>query len=74
MLKEDITTKSKTIWALLFDKGKLSIKEIEKMTKCKKTIVFISLGWLLKEGKIRFINENGILYAMPDDCVTDIYY
>jgi len=74
MSKEDIINKSKTIWLVLFHKRKLSIGEIEEMTKSKNSHVLLSLGWLFKEGKINFQDENGVLYAVSNDCGSDIYY
>lgn len=74
MSKDDIGTKSGTIWLLLSDRGKLSIREIGECTHCKDSLIFLALGWLLREDKIRFVDENGILYAELNHCGSDLYY
>lgn len=74
MSKDDVGTKSGTIWLLLSDKGRLSIREIGEFTNCKDSLIFLALGWLLREDKIRFIDENGILYAELNRCGSELYY
>jgi hypothetical protein len=74
MSKDDVGTKSGTIWTLLSDKGKLSIREIGEFTNSRDSHIFLALGWLLRENKIRFINENGTLCAELNECGSDLYY
>lgn len=63
MSKDDVGTNSGTIWLLLSSKGKLSIREIGEFTNCRDSLIFLALGWLLREDKVHFIDENGVLYA-----------
>lgn len=74
MSKEDVGTKSGTIWLLLSDKGKLSVREIGEFTNCRDSLIFLALGWLLREDKIRCFDENGVLYAELSQCGSDLYY
>lgn len=74
MLKDDIGTESGTIWILLSDRGKLSIREIGEFTNHKDSLILLALGWLLREDKIRFWSENGTLYAELNRCGSELYY
>lgn len=74
MSKDDVGTKSGTIWLLLSNRGKLSIREIGEFTNCRDSLIFLALGWLLREDKVRFIDENGVLYAELNQCGSDLYY
>ena len=74
MSKDDVGTKSGAIWILLSDMGQLSIREIGELTHCKDSLIFLALGWLLREDKICFIDENGVLYAKLSGCGSELYY
>ncbi len=74
MSKDDIGTESGTIWLLLSHRGKLSIREIGEFTNRKDSLIFLALGWLLREDKVRFWNENGTLYAELNICGSELYY
>lgn len=74
MIKRDIGINADTIWHLLADHGKLSIRQIGEMTSYEGYMISLSLGWLARENKIRFINSNEILYIELEQFATDIYY
>ncbi|MBK5722270.1 winged helix-turn-helix domain-containing protein [Dysgonomonas sp. Marseille-P4677] len=74
MSKDDVGNKSGTIWLLLSDKGKLSIREIGEFTNCKDSLIFLALGWLLREDKVRIIDMNGVLHVELKKCVSELYY
>lgn len=57
MLKDDIGINAGVIWRLLSAKGALSIREIEAYTNFRDTYIYYSLGWLAREGKIRFFEK-----------------
>lgn len=63
MHKNDVEINVNKIKALLADWGVLSVKEICEFTRYKKTLIYLYLGWLLKENKIRFYEENEIIYV-----------
>lgn len=63
MLKVDIHMNAGTIWMLLSEKGMLPIKEIAKITGYTEHLVLLALGWLFKENKISFFDQDGTFYA-----------
>lgn len=62
MLTHDIGINSGIIWQLLFEKGALSIREIGELTGFKDSMIFLALGWLSKEKKIRFFEKDNTIY------------
>ncbi|MCC8146199.1 MAG: winged helix-turn-helix domain-containing protein [Bacteroidales bacterium] len=71
MHKNDVEINADKIQTLLIDWGVLSIKEISEFTQCKKTLIYLYLGWLLRENKIRFYEEEEIVYVELTHPVTD---
>jgi hypothetical protein len=64
MTIESIGTVSGIVWTALSTSGKLSIKELKKATKIKTDKeLFSALGWLAKEGKLVFEENDDDLYA-----------
>ncbi len=45
------------VWNALNDSGKLTLKEVKKLTKLKEKDIYAALGWLAREGKISFGEE-----------------
>jgi len=74
MLKNDIGINAGTIWRLLSDKERLSLKEITEITNYQVFYVSLALGWLARENKIVFIEENGVLYIELNTHPSDMYY
>jgi hypothetical protein len=57
---EQIGTNAGLVWQALHEDGKLSVKEVKKLTKIKtEKEVFAALGWLAKEGKLAFEEADG---------------
>jgi hypothetical protein len=54
MYKNDIGINAGVIWRLLEKKGALSIVEIKEFTDFQEFYIHMALGWLSREGKIRF--------------------
>jgi len=50
------------IWHLLNQRGKLNLRDIGEATRYRQDVIFLSLGWLLRENKIRIYNFNGRLF------------
>lgn len=75
MLKSDIGINAGTIWMLLSEQGKLTLKEIVELTNYKEYYILLALGWLSRENKIRFLEEKGILYIeLNVHQMSEIYY
>jgi len=62
MIKERIGEYAGVIWHLLYNRGKLNLRDIGEATHCGQDVIFLSLGWLLRENKIRIQNKNGKLF------------
>lgn len=59
-----IGTNAGLVWHTLNEKGKLSLKEVKKITKIRtEKDVYAALGWLAKEGKIGFEEIEGDLHV-----------
>lgn len=57
---ELIGTNAGLVWHALNEKGKLSLKELKKATKIKsEKDLYASFGWLSKEGKLGFEENEG---------------
>ena len=63
MYRIDAGINAGVIWRLLSDKGALSIREIGEFTNYRESFIYLSLGWLLREEKIRFFEKNGVVYV-----------
>jgi len=63
MVKNDIGINAGVIWHLLADKGAVSIFGLRKHSDIKATDVFLALGWLAREDKIRFFEKEGEIYV-----------
>lgn len=75
MLKNDIGINAGTIWRLLSEKGKLSLKEIIELTEYQEYYILLALGWLSRENKVLFSDKKGILYIeLNNDYMTELYY
>lgn len=74
MLKKDIGINAGTIWQYLSEKDRLSIKEIEELTNYKESFILLALGWLSRENKIKFSNDNNNMYVELNTNPSDIYY
>ena len=47
------------VWNFLNQKGKISLIQLKFELRCNATLLHLALGWLMKEGKIEFMVENG---------------
>ena len=64
MTVESIGTIAGVVWTALSTSGKLSIKELKKVTKIKTDKeLFSGLGWLAKEDKLVFEEKGGDLFV-----------
>jgi hypothetical protein len=74
MYKNNIGTNADRIWHLLSDKGALSVQELGKLTSCHESFIYLALGWLSREGEIRFFEKDGTLCAELAHSAMEMYY
>lgn len=55
MEKVKIGTNAGDIWQILNEKGNVKIADLKKHTKKDIKDIYLALGWLARENKIRFI-------------------
>lgn len=65
MYEQDIKINADVIWSTLSTNGSMTIDEIEEFTGYTEKFIFMAMGWLAKDEKIRFIEKNGTLYIEP---------
>ncbi|HLP05035.1 MAG TPA: winged helix-turn-helix domain-containing protein [Paludibacter sp.] len=58
MLSEKIGTNAGLVWAALENK-ELSVKVVKKATKLTEKDLNLALGWLAREGKVKFAESEG---------------
>jgi len=61
MLSEKIGKNAGLIWAALED-GELNVKAVKKVTKLADKELNLALGWLAREGKVKFNEVEGELF------------
>ena len=61
MLSEKIGDNAGLIWSALED-GELNVKAIKKATKLTEKDLNFALGWLAREGKVKFNEVEGELF------------
>ena len=62
MLLEKIGINAGLIWTAL-ESGELNVKAIKKATKLAEKDLNLALGWLAREGKIKFNEVEGDLFV-----------
>lgn len=62
MLNEKIGSNAGLIWAAL-ENGELSVKAVKKATKLAEKDLNLALGWLAREGKLKFNEVEGELFV-----------
>ena len=61
MLNEKIGNNAGLIWSAL-ESGILNVKAVKKATKLNEKDLNLALGWLAREGKVQFNEEEGELF------------
>lgn len=75
MNKNDVGSNAGKIWHLLAERGNMSIRKIGEMTHCRESVIFLALGWLARENKIRFRSDGGdMLFVEINVPLTETYY
>lgn len=57
-MEEKIGTNAGKVWAQLDAAGRQNVKELRKVTKLKEKDLYAALGWLAREGKLCFEEED----------------
>ena len=60
MLSEKIGSNAGLVWTAL-QHGELNVKAIKKLTKLNEKDLNLALGWLAREGKVKFGESEGEL-------------
>ena len=60
MKKEEIGTLAGIVWRALNEKGSLSFEDLQRETRLDTGSVCTAIGWLARENKIEFDEQNGI--------------
>lgn len=64
MTIESIGTAAGIVWTALSTSGKMSVKDLKKVTKIKADkVLFSALGWLAKEDKLVFEEKGDDLFV-----------
>ena len=56
------------------EKERLSVRKIREITESRESTIFIALGWLAKEGKVKLVEKGGMLYAEKNALAPETYY
>ncbi|MDR3653538.1 MAG: winged helix-turn-helix domain-containing protein [Paludibacter sp.] len=62
MLSERIGINAGSIWSVL-ENGEMSVKALKKATKLVEKDLNFALGWLAREGKVKFNEVEGELFV-----------
>jgi hypothetical protein len=62
MLLEKIGISAGLVWASL-EKGELNVKAVKKATKLTEKDLNLALGWLAREGKVKFNEVEGEFFV-----------
>jgi Protein of unknown function (DUF2582). len=62
MSVEEIDKNAGTVYHFLFHRGSLSLRKIGELTHKNESMIYLSLGWLLREDKIRIYLKDGEWY------------
>ena len=57
MYIDDIGTTAGLIWGFLVEHGKVSLSALEKGVDSPRTLVYMAIGWLAREGKVSIQRE-----------------
>ena len=60
MKKEEIGTLAGIVWRVLNEKGSLSFEDLQRETLLDTESICTAIGWLARENKIEFNEQNGI--------------
>ena len=59
---------------LLSSNGEMDVRQIGEHTHQRDSVIFMTIGWLIREGCIRIRDRNGKLYFYLEKDRPEIYY
>jgi len=60
-MREDIGDAAGKVWQYLEAQGSRSVSQIQRDTRLSQSLTYLALGWLAREGKVRFAQERRAL-------------
>lgn len=57
-MHEEIGATAGAVWKILHKEGELSLSQLKKQTKAKTPVFDWAIGWLARENKIAFTQQN----------------
>lgn len=74
MIKKNVGSDAGSVYSLLSQKGRLSLRKIGEITHKREAAIFLSLGWLLRENKIHVYEEEGEWFFEIKATMSELYY
>ena len=75
MYLQEIGTDAGIIWTLLAKhQGRLTIREIADQTDFNEGFLLMAIGWLARENKVSFHEENKAIFAQLNNCTSEMYF
>lgn len=74
MIKNEVGMNAGDLYSLLSQRGKLSLRKIGELTQRRESVIYLSLGWLLRENKINVFEHNGEWVFELKESMSNIYY
>ena len=65
-MREDIGDAAGKVWQYLEVQGSRSVSQIQRDTRLSQSLTYLALGWLAREGKVRFAQERRALLVSLD--------
>jgi len=60
-MREAIGDAAGKVWQYLEAQGSRSVSQIQRDTRLSQSLTYLALGWLAREGKVRFAQERRAL-------------
>ena len=60
-MREAIGDAAGKVWRCLEAQGSRSVSQIQRDTRLSQSLTYLALGWLAREGKVRFAQERRAL-------------
>ncbi|MBI3080347.1 MAG: winged helix-turn-helix domain-containing protein [candidate division NC10 bacterium] len=65
-MREDIGDAAGKVWQYLEAQGSRSASQIQRDTRLSQSLTYLALGWLAREGKVRFAQDRRALLVSLD--------
>lgn len=63
MVKKEIGQDAGVVWQLLFDKGRLSLRELGEFSHLSDKRILLAVGWLARENKVVLTEDENLFYV-----------